>query len=67
MAALKRIVSLVSGRGSNLQAILDACAAGALPARVAAVISNKPDAFALERARAAGVETRVLPSKGADS
>jgi len=47
---------LVSGRGSNLQALLDACAALDFPARVAVVISDREHAPALERARAAGVE-----------
>lgn len=47
---------LVSGRGSNLQALLDACAAPGFPARVAVVISDREHAPALERARAAGVE-----------
>jgi phosphoribosylglycinamide formyltransferase-1 len=51
---------LISGRGSNLQAIIDAIAAGALDARVAAVISNKADAPGLERARRAGIETLCL-------
>ncbi len=51
---------LVSGSGSNLQAILDAVAAGALDARVRVVVSNRDDAFALERARRAGVPTRVV-------
>ncbi len=51
----KRIVVLVSGSGSNLQAIIDAAAAGSLPADVVAVISNRPDVFALQRADAAGV------------
>src|SRR6187402_1748195 len=50
-----RIVVLVSGDGSNLQAILDACAAGVLPAEVVAVVSNRADVFALQRADAAGV------------
>ena len=48
---------LISGRGSNLQAIIDAVVAGTLDARIAVVISNKPDAAGLERARRAGVET----------
>ena len=48
---------LVSGRGSNLQALLDACATPGFPARIAVVISDREDAPALERARAAGVET----------
>jgi phosphoribosylglycinamide formyltransferase-1 len=47
---------LASGRGSNLQAILDACARPGFPARVAVVISDREQAVALERARAAGVE-----------
>lgn len=51
----KRLVVLVSGSGSNLQAILDACADRHLPAEVVAVVSNKPDVFALQRADAAGV------------
>jgi phosphoribosylglycinamide formyltransferase-1 len=46
---------LISGSGTNLQAIIDACASGDLPARVAVVISNKADAFGLERARRAGI------------
>ena len=52
---------LVSGRGSNLQAILDAVAEGSLDARVRLVISNKPGAAALERAEKAGVATRTIP------
>ena len=51
-----RLVVLLSGNGSNLQAILDACASGELHASVVAVISNKADAYGLTRARAAGVE-----------
>ena len=53
--ARTRIVVLVSGNGSNLQAVLDACGDGRLPAEVVAVVSNRSDAFALERAAAAGV------------
>jgi len=47
---------LVSGRGSNLQALLDACAAAEFPARVVVVVSDRDHAPALERARAAGIE-----------
>jgi phosphoribosylglycinamide formyltransferase-1 len=54
-AARTRIVVLVSGNGSNLQAILDACASGELPAEVVAVVANRSDAFALQRAATAGV------------
>jgi len=50
-----KIGVLVSGSGSNFQAILDACSRGELAARVVCVISNKADAFALERARRAGI------------
>ena len=60
-APLARLVVLISGSGTNLQAILDACAAGGLPAGVAAVISNRGDAFGLERARLAGVPALALP------
>lgn len=51
---------LISGRGSNLQAIVDAIAAGSLDARVGVVISNRADAAGLERARRAGIETVCL-------
>lgn len=52
---------LVSGAGSNLQAILDAISAGRLDARVGVVISNRAGAQAVERARAAGVRTVTIP------
>jgi phosphoribosylglycinamide formyltransferase-1 len=55
MKAVSKLVVLISGNGSNLQAILDACASGELPAQVVAVISNKGEAYGLERARQAGV------------
>ena len=51
-----RLVVLISGYGSNLQAILDACASRELDAKVVSVISNKADAYGLVRARNAGVE-----------
>jgi phosphoribosylglycinamide formyltransferase-1 len=54
---------LVSGSGTNLQAILDAVRSGTLAARVAVVVSNVPGVKALERARAAGVETLTLDHK----
>ncbi len=59
-----RIGVLASGSGTNLQALLDACAAGRIDGRVAAVVCNVPGARALERAAAAGVEGVLLPSKG---
>lgn len=55
---------LISGGGSNLQAILDATAAPDHPSRVSVVISNRADAGGLDRARRAGVPAVVLPHKG---
>lgn len=54
---------LISGRGSNLQALIDACAAPDFPARIAVVISNRPGAYGLERAAAAGIEHLVIDHK----
>ena len=54
---------LVSGSGSNLQALLDACAQPGFPVEVALVVSNVPTAFALERAKKAGVPAVVLEHK----
>ncbi|WP_426731848.1 phosphoribosylglycinamide formyltransferase [Myxococcus faecalis] len=58
-----RLGVLVSGGGSNLQALLDACAREDFPAEVACVVSNVPTAYALERARAAGVPAVVVDHK----
>lgn len=58
-----RIVVLVSGSGSNLQAVLDAVAAGALPVEIAAVGADRADTYGIERAAAAGVETFVVNFK----
>ncbi|WP_333797491.1 phosphoribosylglycinamide formyltransferase [Rheinheimera sp.] len=60
---MKSIVVLISGSGSNLQAILDACKTGFIAGRVSAVISNKAGVYGLERAAAAGVKTLVLDHK----
>ena len=57
---MKSIVILISGRGSNMVALIDAAASGTLPVRVAAVLANRPDAKGLEVAAAAGVVTRVV-------
>lgn len=62
-AARAKLGVLVSGGGSNLQALLDACAQGDYPAEVACVVSNVPTAFALERARRAGVPAVVVDHK----
>ena len=55
------IVVLISGSGTNLQALLDEERAGCLPGRIVAVISNRHSAGGLRRAQEAGIETRVLP------
>ena len=56
----RRLGVLISGRGSNLQALIDAIADGRLNASIAVVISNRADAGGIERARAAGIEAIVL-------
>jgi formyltetrahydrofolate-dependent phosphoribosylglycinamide formyltransferase len=61
---IPRLVVLISGNGSNLQAVLDAAAAGELPAQVVAVFSNRPDAYGLVRAARAGIPTMAIPSAG---
>lgn len=55
-----RVVALISGRGTNLQAIIDATRAGELPIEIRAVISDRASAPGLERARAAGIATEIL-------
>ena len=64
---MKRIAVLVSGGGTNLQALIDAQARGELGAEIAAVISSKAGAYALERAAKAGIPGYVLPRKEFDS
>ena len=65
-----RVGVLVSGAGTILQGLIDACRSGQVPAEIAVVISNVPGAFALERARAAGIPTvtidhRAFPARAA--
>jgi phosphoribosylglycinamide formyltransferase 1 len=65
MAEKKRIGILLSGRGTNFEAIADSVAAGRISnAEIAIVISNRAEALGIESARRRGLETRVLPSKG---
>jgi phosphoribosylglycinamide formyltransferase 1 len=59
-----RLAILISGRGSNMSAILRACQSGALPARPVIVISDRADAGGLDSARELGVETAVVPPAG---
>jgi len=60
----RRLGVLVSGRGSNLQALIDAVAWGRLDATIAVVISNRPDAAALELARRAGIDAVSVSHRG---
>ena len=60
----RRLGILISGRGTNLQAIIDAIGDERLDATVAVVISNRPEAAGLERAHAAGIETVSIPHRG---
>ena len=57
---MKKIAVLISGQGSNLQAIIEACQTGFIPGKITTVISNKIDSFGLERAENAGIPSRVF-------
>lgn len=60
---MKAIVVLISGNGSNLQAIIDGCAKGFIPGKITGVIANKANAYGLQRAQAAGIPTQVVSHK----
>ena len=64
---MKRIAVLVSGGGTNLQALIDAQGSVLTSGKIALVVSNNRDAYALERAKNAGIEGYVLPRKEFDS
>lgn len=66
MKRLLDVVVLISGRGSNLQSIIDQTQTASLPIRICAVISNCADAYGLQRARNAGIATRVLDHRQFD-
>jgi phosphoribosylglycinamide formyltransferase-1 len=57
---MARLAILISGRGSNMEAFIEACARGDLAATIALVVSNNPDAAGLQRAAAAGITTRCV-------
>ena len=63
---MKRLGILISGRGSNFEAIADSIAAGRVDAEIAVVIANRPEAAGLENARRRGLNAVCLPSKGLD-
>jgi len=64
MAALPKLGILLSGRGSNFEAIADSIKAGRLQAEIAIVISNRADAAGLESSRRRGLNAKLIPSKG---
>jgi phosphoribosylglycinamide formyltransferase-1 len=64
MPALKKLGILLSGRGSNFEAIVDSIKAGKLRAEIAVVISNRADAPGLESAKQRGLNAQLIPSKG---
>ncbi|KAA1192856.1 phosphoribosylglycinamide formyltransferase [Pseudohalioglobus sediminis] len=65
--ATKRLAILISGRGSNMQAFIDACSSGVLDAEIALVLSNNPDAGGLARAAEAGIPTACINHRNYDS
>ena len=67
MAHFSRLVVLISGNGSNLQAIFAACESGELDAKVISVFSNKADAYGLTRTKNAGVEAIYFPKQKNES
>src|SRR5215831_21414358 len=64
MAPLKKLGILLSGRGSNFEAIADSIQAGRLQAEIAIVISNRSDAPGLDSAKRRGLNAQLIPSKG---
>lgn len=66
MSAKKRLGILISGRGSNMVALIEACQDSAYPAEIALVISNRPDVQGLVSARAAGIRAEVVDHKAFD-
>ncbi len=64
---LKNIAVLISGSGSNLQAIMDACESGRINGRISVVISNRPGVFGLERAASCGIATQIIDHQQFDS
>ena len=65
--ATKRLAILISGRGSNMQAFIDACSSGVLDAEIALVLSNNPDAGGLARAAEASIPTACINHRNYDS
>ncbi|MGD9784324.1 MAG: phosphoribosylglycinamide formyltransferase [Hyphomicrobiaceae bacterium] len=64
MHSRKRVAILISGRGSNMASLIEAARAPDYPAEIALVVSNRPEALGLERARAAGIEAVAIDHRG---
>lgn len=62
-----KLAVLISGSGTNLQALIDACSDASYPAQIDLVVSNRPDAYGLVRAENAGINTSVIDHKAFDS
>ncbi len=58
-----KLAVLISGRGSNLQSIIDACKQDDFPAEISVVISNRPDAYGIKRAEKAGIKIKIIDHK----
>ena len=60
---MKKIAVLISGSGTNLQAIIDKCLSGYIEAEIVCVLSNDPNAYGLERAKLSNIKTKIINSK----
>ena len=64
---MKRIIILISGNGSNLEAIINACNSGYINGEIVYVISNNPDAYGIERSNKFNIKTKIINHKDFDS
>ena len=64
---MKKIIILISGNGSNLQAIIDSCKSGNIDGEIVSVISNKANAYGIQRAIEAGITTKIISDDSFDS
>ena len=64
---MKKIIILISGNGSNLQAIIDACKSSNIDGEIVSVISNKENAYGIQRAMEAGITTKIISDDSFDS
>ena len=64
---MKKIIILISGNGSNLEAIINACNSGYINGEIVNVISNNPDAYGIERSNKFNIKTKIINHKDFDS